>query len=240
VPCSRERGTLGFNCKMLIEMGEEVGSAGLRELCAQHRGDHFKADVLIGSDGPRIAPGQPTIFLGARGTHLIDLFVDLREGAHHSGNWGGALANPAIILAQALATITDARGAIRVPEWLPALPQSVRDVLDGVRSRRRRRRTEDRPRLGRAGPDAGRARVSAGTVSRLSLSPPARRNGRSMPFPARRARIANCATWSAPTPKTLFRRCGGISTATVLRKWNYALAEAASSRRAASIRPIRG
>ena len=127
-----ERGTLGFNCKMLIEMGEEVGSAGLRELCAQHRGDHFKADVLIGSDGPRIAPGQPTIFLGARGTHLIDLFVDLREGAHHSGNWGGALANPAIILAQALATITDARGAIRVPEWLPALPQSVRDVLDGV------------------------------------------------------------------------------------------------------------
>lgn len=127
-----ERGALGFNCKVLIEMGEEVGSAGLRELCAQHRGDLFKADVLIGSDGPRIAPRQPTIFLGARGTHLIDLFVELREGAHHSGNWGGIIANPAIILAQALATITDARGAIRVPEWLPELPQSVRDVLEGV------------------------------------------------------------------------------------------------------------
>jgi acetylornithine deacetylase/succinyl-diaminopimelate desuccinylase-like protein len=127
-----ERGALGFNCKMLIEMGEEVGSAGLRELCTQHRGDHFKADVLIGSDGPRIAPGQPTIFLGARGTHLIDLFVELREGAHHSGHWGGALANPAIILAQALTSITDARGSIRVPEWLPDLPPSVRDVLTGI------------------------------------------------------------------------------------------------------------
>jgi acetylornithine deacetylase/succinyl-diaminopimelate desuccinylase-like protein len=127
-----ERGALGFNCKILIEMGEEVGSAGLRELCVRHRGDLFKADVLIGSDGPRIAPREPTIFLGARGTHLIDLFVELREGAHHSGNWGGIIVNPAIILAQALATITDARGAIRVPEWLPELPQSVRDVLEGV------------------------------------------------------------------------------------------------------------
>src|SRR5271155_4168549 len=30
-----ERGALGFNCKFLIEMGEEVGSAGLHELCEQ-------------------------------------------------------------------------------------------------------------------------------------------------------------------------------------------------------------
>src|SRR5271155_3154666 len=104
-----ERGALGFNCKILIEMGEELGSAGLRELCARHSGDLFKANVLIGSDGPRIAPREPTIFLGARGTFLIDLAVELREGAHHSGNWGGIIANPAIILAQALATITDAR-----------------------------------------------------------------------------------------------------------------------------------
>ena len=127
-----ERGALGFNCKILIEMGEEVGSVGLRELCAQHRGGLLKADVLIASDGPRIAPDKPTIFLGARGTYLIDLFVNLREGSHHSGNWGGLIANPAIILAHALASITDARGTIRVPDWRPALPQSVRDVLAGV------------------------------------------------------------------------------------------------------------
>ncbi len=127
-----ERGALGFNCKVLMEMGEEVGSAGLHELCGEHRGGLFKADVLIGSDGPRNAPGEPTLFLGARGTILIDLSVNLREGSHHSGNWGGLIANPAIILAHALATITDARGAIRIAEWLPPLPQSVRGVLAGV------------------------------------------------------------------------------------------------------------
>jgi acetylornithine deacetylase/succinyl-diaminopimelate desuccinylase-like protein len=127
-----ERGALGFNCKILIEMGEEVGSAGLRELCEEHASGLLKADVLIASDGPRIAPKVPTLFLGSRGGHRIDLSVDLRDGGHHSGNWGGLLANPAIILAHALASITDANGAIRVPEWRPPLPQSVRDVLTGV------------------------------------------------------------------------------------------------------------
>jgi acetylornithine deacetylase/succinyl-diaminopimelate desuccinylase-like protein len=112
---------LGFNVKILIEMGEEVGSAGLRELCAQHKDELLRADLLIASDGPRVAPDRPTLFLGARGTHPIVLTVDLREGGHHSGNWGGLLANPGIILAQALACITDARGTIRVHDCRPLL-----------------------------------------------------------------------------------------------------------------------
>ena len=123
---------LGFNTRILIEMGEEVGSVGLRELCMRHKHGLLQADLLIASDGPRIAPDRPTIFLGARGGYRIDLIVDLREGGHHSGNWGGLLANPGIILAQALACITDARGTIRVPEWRPPLPQSVRTLLAGV------------------------------------------------------------------------------------------------------------
>lgn len=127
-----ERGRLGFNVKLLIEMGEEVGSAGLRELSEQHKTGLLKADLLIASDGPRISPDRPTLFLGARGGHMIDLIVDLREGSHHSGNWGGLLANPGIILAHALASITDARGTIQVPEWRPPFPQSVRRVLQGV------------------------------------------------------------------------------------------------------------
>ena len=72
--------------------------------------DRLAADVLIASDGPRLAPERPTIFLGARGAMNFDLIVDLREGGHHSGNWGGLLANPGVILAHALATITDREG----------------------------------------------------------------------------------------------------------------------------------
>jgi len=126
------RGKLGFNMKVLIETGEEVGSPGLRELCTE-RFLELKADVLIASDGPRLTPGRPTIFLGSRGAANMDLVVDLREGGHHSGNWGGLIANPGIILAQALASITGPKGEIKVPEWRPdSLTPSVRRALAGL------------------------------------------------------------------------------------------------------------
>ncbi len=126
------RGRLGFNLKVLIETGEEVGSPGLREFCEQQTAA-LAADVFIASDGPRLRPDQPTIFLGSRGAANMDLVVDLREGGHHSGNWGGLIANPGIILAHALATITGPKGEIHVPEWRPdSLTASVRKALDGL------------------------------------------------------------------------------------------------------------
>ncbi|MCP5371482.1 MAG: M20 family metallopeptidase [Hyphomicrobiales bacterium] len=124
-----ERGRLGFNSKILIETGEETGSPGLAELFREH-GDLCAADVLIASDGPRLKPDRPTLFMGTRGAFNFDMVVDLRDGGHHSGNWGGLLADPGIILAHAIATITDARGQIRVPEWRPdTLSNSVRMAL---------------------------------------------------------------------------------------------------------------
>jgi len=125
----KTRGRLGFNLKLLLETGEETGSPGLRQVCEQNK-ERFAADVFIASDGPRLQPARPTIFLGSRGALNFDLSVDLREGGHHSGNWGGLLRNPGIVLAHAIASITDADGAIRVPEWRPdSLTPSVRAAL---------------------------------------------------------------------------------------------------------------
>lgn len=127
-----ERGHLGFNSKVLIEMGEENGSKGLREVVRANTG-RFAADVFIGSDGPRVKAGQPTVTLGNRGSEPFDLLVELREGAHHSGNWGGLLASPGVILASALATIVDANGAIQIKEWLPPpVSNSVRMALKDI------------------------------------------------------------------------------------------------------------
>lgn len=123
------RGKLGFNAKYLIEMGEETGSPGLRELCEAHR-EHLAADLLIASDGPRLAPARPTVFLGARGSLNFDLSIEARAGGHHSGNWGGLISNPGIQLAHAIASLVSATGQIRIPEWVPAgLPDSVRRAL---------------------------------------------------------------------------------------------------------------
>jgi len=125
----RTRGRLGFNVKLLMETGEEVGSPGLQALC-EHEKAALRADVLIASDGPRLQAERPTLFLGSRGVLNFDLELALREGGRHSGNWGGLIANPGIVLAHAIASITDRRGAIRVPEWRPdSLSPSLRKTL---------------------------------------------------------------------------------------------------------------
>ena len=125
-------GSLGFNAKFIIETGEEAGSKGLKELVRANKAD-FAADVLIASDGPRVKQDRPTISLGCRGALNFDLVVDLREGGHHSGNWGGLIANPGFILAHALASIVGPKGELLV-EALKAPPMSraVKDVLADV------------------------------------------------------------------------------------------------------------
>lgn len=123
---------LGFNLKLLLETSEERGSPGLRAFVAAHR-DALAADVLIGSDGPRVAPDTPTIATGTRGTWHFDLVVALRPGGVHSGHWGGLIADPAVVLAHAIASIVDRNGRILVRGWLPAggVPARVRDTLAG-------------------------------------------------------------------------------------------------------------
>ncbi len=125
-------GRLGFNIKLVLETAEERGSAGLREFVAANR-DMLAADVLIASDGPRVAPEVPTVKTGTRGIFAFDLAIDLRPGGVHSGHWGGLIADPAILLAHAIGSICDQRGRILVRDWLPrnGVPTSVRAALAG-------------------------------------------------------------------------------------------------------------
>ena len=113
-----ERGCLGFNAKFIIEMGEETGSPGLQDVCAEYA-ELLKADLLVASDGPRLRADRPTIFLGSRGCINFDLSIESRSGAHHSGNWGGLISNPGIQLAHAIACLVTDHGEIKVPEWKP-------------------------------------------------------------------------------------------------------------------------
>ena len=125
-------GKLGFNAKFMIEMGEEAGSKGLKELVQKHKAD-FAADVLIASDGPRVRQDRPTLALGCRGALNFDLVVDLREGGHHSGNWGGLIANPGFILAHALTSIVGPNGELLVEELkAPPMSEAVASAIADV------------------------------------------------------------------------------------------------------------
>jgi len=126
------RGRLGFNAKWLIETGEETGSPGLRAVCERERAA-LRADFFLASDGPRLNAARPTLFLGSRGVFNFDLTVDLREGGHHSGNWGGLISNPGTLLANAIASLVDARGRIKVDALRPPpVPESVRRALADI------------------------------------------------------------------------------------------------------------
>jgi hypothetical protein len=77
---------------------------------------------------------SPDTFLGCRGGTRIHLDVNLREGAHHSGNWGGVLANPATILASAIATLVDKQGRLLVDQLKPPrLSNQIRTALAEVK-----------------------------------------------------------------------------------------------------------
>src|SRR5882724_806270 len=126
-------GRLGFNAKFIIETGEEIGSPDLRQVCEQLR-DELKADLFLASDGPRLSADRPTIFLGCRGGIRIHLDVNLRDGSHHSGNWGGVLANPATILASAIATLVDGKGRLLLDALKPPrISNQIRSALADVK-----------------------------------------------------------------------------------------------------------
>ncbi len=133
---SERGGNLGFNAKYIIEMSEETGSAGLDDVVLANKAA-FSATVLIASDGPRVTPDRPTLVLGNRGAITFDLVCRLREGGHHSGNWGGLLADPVVILAHAISTFVGPRGGLRLKAWLPPpiaphIKATLRDVvIDG-------------------------------------------------------------------------------------------------------------
>lgn len=122
-------GRLGYNVTVLIETGEEAGSPGLNDFCLQQT-QALRADLFIGCDGPRVRADRPTLFLGSRGMVNFTLSLRCRERAYHSGNWGGVIANPATLMANALATMVDAHGVLLV-EGLraPLMSDAVRAAL---------------------------------------------------------------------------------------------------------------
>jgi acetylornithine deacetylase/succinyl-diaminopimelate desuccinylase-like protein len=126
-------GRLGFNAKFIIETGEEIGSPDLFGVCEGLR-EELKADLFLASDGPRLSAERPTIFLGCRGGLRIHLDVNLRDGGHHSGNWGGVLANAATILSSAIASLVDRRGRMQLEALKPPrISNRIRNVLADVK-----------------------------------------------------------------------------------------------------------
>jgi acetylornithine deacetylase/succinyl-diaminopimelate desuccinylase-like protein len=110
----KQDGRLPVNIKFMLEGEEEVGSAHLDDFIESHK-DLLAANVVVVSDSAMFARGVPSICYGLRG--LVYCQIDLRGSSTdlHSGLFGGAVANPAFVLAQIIAQLKDRSGRVKIP-----------------------------------------------------------------------------------------------------------------------------
>src|ERR1700674_761044 len=110
----QQNGRLPVNIRIILEGEEEVGSVNLDNFIVANK-ETLKADVVVISDSPMFARGVPSICYGLRG--LVYCQIDVRGSSTdlHSGSFGGAVANPAFVLAQMIAQMKDRGGRIRIP-----------------------------------------------------------------------------------------------------------------------------
>ena len=99
------------NVKFVFDGEEEQGSPNLHEFITRYR-ERLKADAMIIADGPVHPTSRPTIFFGNRGIMTLDLTVYGPRVPLHSGHYGNWAPNPAMRLAQLLATMKDADGRV--------------------------------------------------------------------------------------------------------------------------------
>jgi acetylornithine deacetylase/succinyl-diaminopimelate desuccinylase-like protein len=103
-----------FNIKVIMDFEEELGSPQLPQAVNQYRRE-LAADMLIIFDGPRHFSNQPTLSFGARGICELTLTVYGPRKPVHSGNYGNYTPNPAMRLAQLLASMKDHEGRVTIP-----------------------------------------------------------------------------------------------------------------------------
>jgi len=102
----REKGDLPVNLILLIEGEEEIGSPNLAPFLDAQR-DALACDVVVISDSSMVAPGHPTFTYGLRGLAAVEVTVTGPDHDLHSGIFGGAVENPAIVLARLIAGLHD-------------------------------------------------------------------------------------------------------------------------------------
>jgi len=125
--------TPGFNMKVIIDTEEEMGSPHLANAVERNR-DKLAADMLVIFDGPPHVSGEPTLVFGARGIADITLTTYGPRVAQHSGHWGNYVPNPALRMAQVLASMKDEHGRVTIPGFYDGITidAGTRRILDAV------------------------------------------------------------------------------------------------------------
>ncbi|MDB5013558.1 MAG: dipeptidase [Daejeonella sp.] len=124
--------SLPANIKFMIEGEEEVGSSNLSIFVKANK-ERLKADVVLISDTSMISMENPSLETGLRGLSYVEVEVTGPNRDLHSGVYGGAVANPATILAKLIASLHDENNHVTIPGFYDdviELSQEERDELN--------------------------------------------------------------------------------------------------------------
>src|SRR4030095_12578161 len=108
--------TLTSNVKFLFEGEEEAGSAHLGEIIKLNK-NLLAADAWIICDCPVHQSGKKQVVFGARGDTNVDITIYAAKRPLHSGHYGNWSPNPALALAQLLASMKDVEGRVTIAGW---------------------------------------------------------------------------------------------------------------------------
>ncbi len=106
--------SLPCNVKFMLEGEEEIGSEHLYGFCEEHK-EMLAADIILVSDTSMISLDTPSITCGLRGLAYMEVEVTGPDKDLHSGLFGGAVANPANVLARLVAGLVDENGRVTIP-----------------------------------------------------------------------------------------------------------------------------
>ena len=118
--------TMTTNIKFIIEGEEEVGSPNLGKFVEKNK-DLLKADVILISDSSMLGMDKPSLDIGVRGLSYIEVEVTGPNRDLHSGTYGGAVANPATILAKMIASCHDENNHITIPGFYDDVVEATKE-----------------------------------------------------------------------------------------------------------------
>jgi acetylornithine deacetylase/succinyl-diaminopimelate desuccinylase-like protein len=121
-----------YNLKFFFEGEEEKGSTHLDEILEENAA-LLQSDLWIICDGPVHQSGKKQIYFGVRGDANLDLTVYSSKRPLHSGHYGNWAPNPAMMLAQLLASMKDNNGRVTIKEFyddvIPLTPSENKALL---------------------------------------------------------------------------------------------------------------
>lgn len=102
------------NIKFILEGEEEIGSPHLVPFITEHR-ELLECDMVVISDTAMFAEDTPSLTYGLRGLAYMEVNLTGPNRDLHSGVYGGAVENPAMVLSGMIARLKDNNGVIQIP-----------------------------------------------------------------------------------------------------------------------------